>query len=90
MNEPTILTLARLPARLDTRQAAEFLGLQQHDVAILVASRLLKPIGAPKANASKFFASVELEALAKDRAWLDRAQRAIQRHWRIKNQGEMT
>ena len=61
--------------------------MQAHEIAILVRARLLTPIGRPHPNAIKFFASVDIEALARDRKWLDRAQREIQRHWRIKNHG---
>jgi len=87
MSLPTILNLTRLPARLDTGQTAEFLGLQQHDIATLIAARLLKPIGNPQPNGPKFFAAVEIEDLARDRDWLNRAQLAIQRHWQMKNHG---
>lgn len=87
MSTSTLLNLARLPARLDGQQVAEVLGMQPHDIATLVRARLLKPIGNPHPNAVKFFASVEIEALARDRNWLDRAQRQIQRHWHLKNHG---
>jgi hypothetical protein len=80
-----ILNTVRLPARLDGLQTAEVLGMQPHDIAILVHARLLRPIGNPHPNAVKFFAAIEVEALARDRNWLDKAQRAIQRHWQIKN-----
>lgn len=83
-----ILNLVRLPARLDSQQASEFLGIQPHDLPTLVRAGLLKPLANPKANAPKFFAAVELEELARDRNWLEKAQRAIQRHWQVKNQGQ--
>jgi hypothetical protein len=87
MSAPTFLSLPRLPARLHTQQVAEVLGMQAHDIPILVHARLLKPIGSPHPHAVKFYASVEVEALARDRDWLDKAQRAIQRHWQLKNHG---
>ena len=82
---PSMLNQLRLPARLDSQQVSEVLGMQLHDIAILVRPRLVKPLGNPHPNAIKFFAAVEIEALARDRKWLDRAQREIQRHWQIKN-----
>ena len=86
MSMTNILNLARLPARLDGLQTSEFLGIQQHDVATLVRAGLLKPLAHPKPNAPKFFAAVEVEELARDRHWIEKAQRAIQRHWQMKNQ----
>jgi hypothetical protein len=42
------LTLpGRLPARLTAEQTAWVLGCQPHDVPILMAARLLKPLGHP-------------------------------------------
>lgn len=89
MSAPTLLTFPRLPARLYTQQVAEVLGMQAHDIPILVHARLLKPIGNPHPHAVKFYASVEVEALARDRDWLDKAQRAIQRHWQLKNHSDL-
>lgn len=82
----SILNLARLPARLDSQQASELLGVQVHDLPTLVRAGLLKPLASPKPNAPKFFAAVELEELGRNRNWLEKAQRAIQRHWQLKNQ----
>src|SRR5437868_9145319 len=52
--------LGQLPARLTAEQAAWVLNCQQHDVPILVASRLLKPLGNPPPNGIKFFATVDV------------------------------
>ena len=86
MSTPLILTLTRMPARLDTLQTAQYLGFQPHDIPILIHAKLLHPIGDPKPNAPKYFAAVDLEELAHDRSWLDKAQKAIQKHWLHKNQ----
>jgi len=85
MSTPLILNLTRLPARLDSQQTAQFLGLQPHDIPILIHARLLRPIGDPKPNSPKYFAAVEIEELARDRNFLDKAQKTIQRHWLMKN-----
>ena len=60
--------LGRLPARLTAEQTEWVLNCQPHDVPILVAARLLKPLGNPPPNSVKFFAALEVLELAKDRA----------------------
>lgn len=46
--------LGQLPARLTAEQAAWVLNCQPHSVPILVAARLLKPLGNPPANSVKY------------------------------------
>ena len=53
--------------------------------AILVAARLLKPLGNPAQNGIKFFATSELLELVKDRAWLVKMTNAVNQHWQKKN-----
>lgn len=77
--------MQRLPARLDAPQAALLLGFAVHDVPVLIKARLLKPLGSPAPNGVKWFSAVELETLAQDRAWLDRATKTVQAHWRCRN-----
>lgn len=80
-----ILNGRRLPARLNTAEVAVVLGFQDHDIPVLVAARLLTPLGRPAPNAPKYFASVEIVACADDREWLSTATRAIAKHWLRKN-----
>lgn len=77
--------LGQLPARLTTEQAAWVLNCQPHDVPILVASRLLKPLGNPPPNGVKFFATSEILEQAKDRSWLAKVSNTICQHWHRKN-----
>jgi hypothetical protein len=77
--------LGQLPARLTVEQAAWVLNCQPHDIPILVSSRLLKPLGNPPPNGVKFFATVELCELSRDRAWLAKATTAVNHHWRDQN-----
>jgi hypothetical protein len=77
--------LGQLPARLTAEQAAWVLNCQPHDVPILVAARLLKPLGNPPPNSVKFFAALEVLELAKDRGWLARVTNALNQHWQKKN-----
>lgn len=74
-----------IPARLDSQETAWLLGFSAHDVPILVAAGLLKPLGHPLPNAVKYFASTTLAELRADTKWLSRATDAITRHWRTKN-----
>jgi hypothetical protein len=73
------------PARLTAEQVAAVLNCQPSDVRILMAARLLKPLGNPPANSVKFFATLELLELVKDRAWLAKVTNALNQHWAKKN-----
>ena len=77
--------LGQWPARLTVEQAAWVLNCQPHDVPILVATRLLKPLGNPPPNGIKFFATADLLELSKDRAWLIKMTQAINQYWRHQN-----
>ena len=77
--------LGQLPARLTAEQTAWVLGCQPHDVPILVAARLLKPLGHPQPNSVKCFAAAEVLEQARDRAWLARVTNALNHHWQRKN-----
>ena len=80
-----LLYCRRLPGRLNTSETAVLLGLQDHDIAPLVAAKLLAPLGKPAQNAPKYFASVEIVAHAADAEWLSKATKALARHWQRKN-----
>jgi hypothetical protein len=77
--------LGRLPARLTAEQAAWVLNCQASDVPILVAARLLKPLGNPSPYNVKFFAASELLELVKDRAWLAKVTNGLNQHWQRRN-----
>ena len=77
--------LGQAPRRLTAEQAGWVLNCQTHDIPVLVAARLLKPLGNPLANGTKFFSTEEVLALAQDRAWLARMTNAIYEHWRHGN-----
>src|SRR5947207_7409185 len=74
-----------VPARLDATQAAWFLGFERHEIPILIAAGLLKPLGHPARNATKFLATQALEQLRSDEKWLARASDAICEYWRERN-----
>jgi hypothetical protein len=79
------LSLACPPARLSIVETAWFLGFTDHDIPVLVAMGLLKPLGHPAPSGSKWFALVELQTLRENTRWLSKASDAIVNHWRNKN-----
>ena len=78
------------PARLSALQTAWFLGFEPHEVPILVAAGLLRPLGHPARNSTKFFATEALEQLRHDEKWLARATDAICGYWRQRNARKQT
>jgi hypothetical protein len=80
-----ILAWPRLPGRLKAEEAAVILGFNPHDIPVLVAARLLKPLGSPAPNAVKYFASQDILALAGNTEWLHRATKATYSHWAGQN-----
>jgi hypothetical protein len=81
-----LLNCLRLPGRLNTSEVALLLGLQEHDIAVLVAAKLLVPLGKPARNAPKYFAAVEIAERAANTEWLSSATKALGKHWVRKNQ----
>ena|SRR6202035_1669979 len=84
-----VLNCRRLPARLNTTEASILLGVQEHDVPVLVRARLLSPLGKPASNAPKYFAAVEIVERAADSGWLAEATKTLAKHWQRKNQGKL-
>jgi hypothetical protein len=84
--EALLLDGRRLPARLTTAEVAVILGFQEHDIAQLVAFRILIPLGKPAPNSPKYFAAVNVIAAAQDREWLSTATRQISRYWQSRNE----
>ena len=77
--------LRNLPARCPAELAAEMLGFRTEDISVLVGQKLLKPLGHPPRSGTKYFATVILQELASDPAWLAKASDAIVRFWEVKN-----
>ena len=80
-----MLLLSRLPARLDVDQAAEVLGFLKHEISVLLSAGLLRPLGKPAQNGHKFFCTTEILELSQNRDWLDKATRAVAKHWQERN-----
>jgi hypothetical protein len=81
-----LLLLGRLPARLTAEQVAWVINCQPHDIPVLVAARLLKPLGNAPANSVKYFATAELLQLMQDRNWLAKMTNVVTQHWQKQNQ----
>jgi hypothetical protein len=54
-------------------------------VPILVAVRLLKPLGNSPPDSVKFFGTFDILEFAKDRTWLAKMTNALNQHWQKKN-----
>lgn len=87
MNEKSILSCLRLPARLNVNQTAEALGFLPHEICVLMRGGLLKPLGRPSRNGHKFFCAADILELSQSREWLDRATRTVAKCWHVKNSG---
>jgi hypothetical protein len=73
------------PARLKSEEVAMRLGFAPHDIPVLVARRLLRPLGKPVPSAIKYFAACEIEKFASDFLWLNRATQTVYDYWKDKN-----
>jgi hypothetical protein len=82
--------LGQLPGRLTAEQVAWVLNCQPHDVPMLVAVHLLKPLGNAPANSVKYFATLDLLERVKDKAWLAKVTNAINERWRQHNERRKT
>ncbi len=88
MIDKTVLNLSRLPLRLNTGQGAALLGVQEHDMPVLVKAKLITPCGAKGGialNAPKYFSSSLLLELMSHPDFADRISSALSRHWKTKN-----
>jgi hypothetical protein len=71
---------------LDTEQTAAILGFQAHAIPLLVAAKLLRPLGKPSRQSVKYFAACEVEKLSHDFLWLSKATTAVYSYWGNQNQ----
>lgn len=74
-----------IPLRLDAEQVAWILNCQEHDITVLVAARLLKPLGNPPQNSRKFFSKAKVLERCTDDSWLGKMTDAIHQGWKYKN-----
>jgi len=79
------LNMAARPGQVTMEQTAWLLGFSEHEIPILMAKGLLKPLGHPAHNGQKFFLTATLEDLRRDEKWFGRASDAVVEYWRYKN-----
>jgi hypothetical protein len=77
--------LGQLPARLTAEQAAWVINCQPHDIPVLAAAKLVKPLGNPPMNGIKYFSTADILEACKDRNWLMRVSAAIHMNWAKRN-----
>ena len=73
------------PARLTMEQVAKLLNCKTYDIPVLVAAKLLKPLGSPPPCGVKYFSTVEVLELKKNPAWLAKMTNTLYRFWQGKN-----
>ena len=79
------LNLTTHPARLKAEEAAWYLGFSQHEITILMAEGLLKPLGHPPVTGVKYFSTAAPQELRHDLKWLARASDCVVNYWRHRN-----
>ena len=67
------------PACVGMEDAAAMFGWPNYYLPFLIRAGHLKPLGKPAQNARKWFATVELERMACDPDWLDKAIRIVEK-----------
>lgn len=75
----------RWPARIPVQAVAWILGLEIHHITVLIAARLLVPLGNPARNAPKYFATSDVLLRRSDSRWLGKVTDALTQHWKTKN-----
>jgi hypothetical protein len=71
----------RYAGRMSSEEAALALGFKAHDVPILVREGLMRPLGDPPANATKYFAATYIQRLAVNESWLAKATKCLNAYW---------
>ena len=80
------LNLKTLPARMKVEEVAWYLGFAPHEITILMAEGLLKPLGRPPTTGVKYFSAVALEEMRRDQKWLARASDCVVQYWKERNE----
>jgi hypothetical protein len=80
------LNLKTFPARVRVEEVALLLGFSVHEIPILAAHGLIKPLGHPPLTGVKYFSSIALEELRRDEKWLAKASDCIVEYWRNRNE----
>jgi hypothetical protein len=80
------LACRHLPARLTVIETSWYLGFSENDIPVLASHRLLKPVGSPTQNSTKYYALKDLKKLHEDLRWINRASVTLYHYWQLKNE----
>jgi hypothetical protein len=80
------LNQRHLPHRLTAKEAGWLLGFSTSDITVLTTIGMLKAIGRPSQNSTKYYSRAQIVRLHGSFKWLDRATSLMNRHWREKNE----
>lgn len=83
----TFLSLRRIPRRLTAKEVGWFLGFEPHEVPMIGAAGLLKPLGNPKKSGRKYYLTALCETLGQNEKWMARASNAVIAFWQKKDAG---
>jgi hypothetical protein len=76
-----------LPARLTVEEVAPFFHTTTEGIYILSSLKVLKPLGHPRRNCTKYYSRSYILRLASDEAWLGRMTDALVNYKWDKNHG---
>jgi len=79
------LNLRVLPGKVDYRRAGYILDMEPVAIQKLVAIGLLKPLGNNAGTEHKYFPTQTILDCSRDPKWMDKAVKALQKHWAEKN-----
>ena len=79
------LNLRLLPGKVDYRQAGYILDFEPVAIQKLVALGYLKPLGNNASTEHKYFPTETILQCSRDVKWMDKAVKALQKHWAEKN-----
>lgn len=79
------LNVRHFPGVMSREETAWRCGFSTVEIDILCAAGKLIPLGKPKKNAKRVFATVDIERCIHDMDWMHRAQRTIIEFWERKN-----
>ncbi len=85
--QTSFLNQRHLPHRLTAKETGWLLGFSSYDITVLTSRSMLKPVGRPAQNSTKYFSTAQIQALHSDVKWLDKASALLNQHWRAKNEG---
>src|SRR4051794_13811507 len=75
-----------MKGRINYEETAALLGVKPGDIPVLIAARLIRPLGhPPSGNSVKYFAYVDILKKVEDEHFLSRMQDALYRFHRIRN-----